>query len=191
MESMLYFAGIAVCYLLFFLYDLNQLYWRRKLLSGSFLAACAGNVLLVVLACRGEPWLPARLVPGGLLALVFLGLLLYTLFFALPFEKTYVEAGSGRSAYRRGVYALCRHPGVLWYAGLLFCLYWAFGGMRLLVLAVFGTLFDILYVWFQDRFIFPRQFSDYESYQKEAPFLVPTPSSMQRCIRTWREGGDR
>ncbi len=47
----------------------------------------------------------------------FLALLIYTLFFALPFEETYCEENKLRAAYTEGVYGLCRHPGVLWFAG--------------------------------------------------------------------------
>ena len=39
--------------------------------------------------------------------------LIYTLFFALPFDETYAKQNNGRYVCDRGVYALCRHPGIL------------------------------------------------------------------------------
>ena len=48
----------------------------------------------------------------GIGALFFLGLLIYTLFFALPFEETYCEDNKLRAAYTEGMYGVCRHPGV-------------------------------------------------------------------------------
>ncbi|MBQ2924056.1 MAG: hypothetical protein IJE57_00655, partial [Anaerotignum sp.] len=47
------------------------------------------------------------------LAVLFFVLLIYTLFFALPFEETYV-AQDAHKTYDKKMYALCRHPGVLW-----------------------------------------------------------------------------
>ena len=51
------------------------------------------------------------------IATIFFVLLIYTLFFALPFDKTYQNESEKRMAYTEGVYALCRHPGVLWFIG--------------------------------------------------------------------------
>ena len=59
----------------------------------------------------------------GIGAMCFLALLIYTLFFALPFEETYCEENRLRAAYTEGVYGLCRHPGVLWFAGAYFCMW--------------------------------------------------------------------
>ena len=50
-------------------------------------------------------------------ALCFLLLLIYALFFALPFQETYVVQNVGNKVCAQGMYALCRHPGVLWFTG--------------------------------------------------------------------------
>ena len=57
-----------------------------------------------------------------LFAILFFGLLIYTLFFALPFEETYVMQEAHKT-YDKKMYALCRHPGVLWFAGVYFPLF--------------------------------------------------------------------
>ena len=168
---MIFGVGTAVCYLFFLLYDFNQVRWKSRKLHGAFALSCAGLLLLTAAACwKGQNRNPARLVPGGILALCFLLLLCYTLFFALPFEETYVRESRGRRVCRTGMYALCRHPGVL------------------LVLAVSGSVLDLLYAVFQDVWTFPKTFCDYEEYRREAPFLIPRPSSVVRCLRTLRKG---
>lgn len=57
------------------------------------------------------------------LMLLFTGLLIYTLFFCFDAEETYLQVSRQRTAYTKGMYALCRHPGVLWFTGCFVCLY--------------------------------------------------------------------
>jgi protein-S-isoprenylcysteine O-methyltransferase Ste14 len=118
-------------------------------------------------------------------ALFFL-LLIYTLFFALPFEETYVTQ-NGCKTYDRGMYALCRHPGVLWFTGCYLFLWMTFGGKELLLLAMINCLLNFLYVVLQDGVTFPRVFTDYNIYKQRVPFLIPTVKSIQMCIRTWKK----
>ena len=111
--------------------------------------------------------------------------LIYCLFFALPFEKTYVEQENGRTVYDGGVYALCRHPGVLCFAAM-----YLFSGLAALPedLLLHGSIWSILnvvYAWFQDRVTFPRTFCNYESYQKRIPFLIPTKDSVYLALDSW------
>ena len=125
-----------------------------------------------------------------LLAFLFLVLLVYTLFFALPFHDTYIHGTTAPSLCRSGVYALCRHPGVLWLSGFYLCLYAALGTRMLLAAFVVFTLFDIAYVVFQDRWSFPKQFPEYDDYRQSTPFLLPNVRSIRQCVRTWRGTGD-
>ena len=51
-----------------------------------------------------------------------------------------------------------------------------------------GMVFSVLngaYAWFQDRVTFPKTFCDYDSYRKQAPFLLPNPASIRRAKATW------
>lgn len=184
---MLYLTGVVICYCLFLLYDINGVKWKSTVLNLAFFVACAGLLALTVFACIEDfaGLNIMRLISGGILAFLFLALLVYTLFLALPFEKTYVDRTGEeqkRKVYKSGVYGLCRHPGVLWYGGFYFSLCLAFGGWRLLVVAAAGTVLDILYVAFQDAWTFPRLFCNYEGYQREVPFLMPTRSSIKLCF---------
>lgn len=179
--------GMLCCYGLFLLYDVNQIRWKRSALNALFFLSLLLMAGMTGAACFGGGSLQVvRLVPGGLCAALFFALLLYTLFFAIPFGASYLDNAGGRLVYRRGMYALCRHPGVLWYAGFYFGLYWAFGGVPLLTLAVAGTVLDVLYAAFQDVWTFPRMFADYGTYKRETPFLLPNGASLRRCMRTLR-----
>jgi len=176
---MLFILLGTAAFVLFFLYDLNEITRQYRLLAKSFFAAC----LLLAAAFAGilheaagmfnsGSW---RLYVFGSLAVFFLILLLYTLFFALPFAGTYLD-GTGRDkpqVCRTGVYGLCRHPGVLWFAGMCLCLWLALPYRLLLAAGLWFTALDTAYVVLQDRIIFPRIFSDYEDYQHKVPFLLP------------------
>lgn len=121
------------------------------------------------------------------LALVALVLLIDTLFLELPFEKTYLEREDKPVVYDKGMYALCRHPGVIW-----FFLFYLFLGLALLPEGMIytGMLYNalnVLYVMFQDIWTFPKTFCDYDIYKKETPFLIPNAHSVRCACQTWRE----
>lgn len=120
----------------------------------------------------------------------FLCLLVYTLFFALPFEETYVEESRYREAYTEGMYALCRHPGVLWFAGVYLCIAMLWKSEEGILFSAVMVLLNLFYVIFQDVYSFPRTFSNYQEYKKSTPFLIPNGKSIQRC-RNSRRGAEK
>lgn len=162
-------------FLLYFIYDLNSVLWKNTLLQKLF----AAGSICVVMSAAWSLWDGLKNGPAalGVFAvcaaggLIFLILLVYTLFFALPFEETYVKESSMRLAHTEGVYALCRHSGVLWFAGLFFCL-WGMTGEFIRGIYFAGMiLWNYLYIVFQDLWTFPRTFSNYREYKKTAPFI--------------------
>lgn len=181
-------------FLLFFLYDWNQLAGNRSVFRILFPAGC----FLLVLSTGLLFWNRQKDFSLPLLGRIFAfffclltGLLtLYSLFGALPFSSTYVAANN-RKTFTHGVYALCRHPGVLFLAGF-------YGGLWLLS-QDFSLIFpffllnflNFCYAWFQDRITFPKQFDDYPLYQKSTPFLLPNRDSIKRCLSwyfSWKGG---
>ena len=176
-----YLLGICA-FLLFFISDYND--WRLSLRGGKFLFP-AGVVLLVtgtVLEARvgthvANGWLRGLFYA---LAAVFAALLVYTLFFALPVEASYTRPGERRKACTTGVYALCRHPGVLWFAGLYGCL-WLAAGLPLWEAALYSGL-NVLLVIFEDRCVFPAKLEGYERYQRSTPFLLPNGRSIRAAL---------
>ena len=122
---------------------------RRCFPAGRALRAAARALL-----CRGgrPAWLAGLC---GLLGALFLLLLVRTLFFAFPAEEAYARQDTGRPACTRGVYALCRHPGVLWLAGLCLCLWGGFGLPFFTVILV--TALNLGLVAFEDCRVFPAR----------------------------------
>lgn len=177
-------AGVGA-FLLFFLSDYNDWRWSRRSLRVCFPL----GVLLLTAGTAWEIWQGTPPLHGWLrgaavlLAVFFFGLLVYTLFFALPVEASYARPGEERGACTTGVYALCRHPGVLWFAGLYGCL-WAAGGLPLWEAAVLSGL-NVGLVVFEDRCVFPAKLKGYDDYRRTTPFLLPS----RQSVRAWGRFG--
>ena len=175
-----YLLGLAG-FALFFISDYNDWRWARRELKFCFplgaLLLVAGTVLEIR---RGTPLLSGWLRGAAIaLAVLLLALEVYTLFFALPAEASYAKPGEKRPACTTGVYALCRHPGVLWFAGVYVCL-WLAAGLPLWEAALYSGL-NVLLVVFEDRCVFPAQLEGYAAYQAQTPFLVPNRQSIRAC----------
>jgi protein-S-isoprenylcysteine O-methyltransferase Ste14 len=117
----------------------------------------------------------------GILALFSLILLIYTLFGAIPFKKTYIEYERNTVVYT-GIYALCRHPGVLWFFFFYLFLGFTLESKLMLIAALVWTCMDLVYVFIQDRWIFPITLENYQDYKKEVPFLIPNLTSFLSFI---------
>ncbi len=178
----------------YFLYDYNSVRkiagWMRSLFAaGSIFLMAATGILFwenrenLFRASADGIWMA-----GGVF---FLCLLVYTLFFALPFETTYVEESKYREAYTEGIYALCRHPGVLWFGGFYLCAAALWKSTEGILFSVTVVILDVLYVVFQDAYSFPKTFSNYGEYRKSTPFLIPNRRSIARCRNHWRGAGRR
>lgn len=175
-------------FLLFIIYDINNITSRQRAIKSFFGLGC---LLLIYatwqLVLKGQAsfllpvsvrWIAAFFVLG------FAMLLFYTLFLALPFQQTYVSIQGTTKVCNQGVYALCRHPGLLWFAGIYFFL-WLYTGKSLLLFG--GTVFsllNLLYVYLQDHYIFPKQFTNYNHYQATTPFLLPNRKSLIQCFNS-------
>ncbi len=124
---------------------------------------------------------------GWALLSISLFLLIYSLFINLPFRKTYIATGAGDKLIRSGLYALVRHPGVLWFILVLLSLILVSRSSLLLTAAPIFILLDILLVVAQDRFFFGRMFADYDSYRQETPMLMPNRQSINACINSLKQ----
>jgi protein-S-isoprenylcysteine O-methyltransferase Ste14 len=120
----------------------------------------------------------------GAFAVFFFYLLIDTLFFALPFKNTYIDKEELPRICQSGVYALCRHPGVLWFMGFYIFLGLALMIPLLLTAAVVFNILNILYVLFQDRWTFMKSFENYDKYKENTPFLLPNSKSIKNCLKT-------
>ncbi len=189
---MLVLCGVAA-FALFFLFDEAK---RRKWCHGWNLCFAAGICLLAG-ATAGLLFASPSWRPGwtGILCLACMAvcflLLLYALFFALPFRKTYVTGENSAQVVDTGMYALCRHPGVIWFCLAYLFLYLARGTGEALAAWLVWTVADIAHVWVQDRFYFPQTLPGYDDYREKTPFLLPTPGSVRKALRgIAKEGGE-
>lgn len=185
-----YLAAGAAAFGMYFLYDINSFTWKNRILHSFFLigslilfAATAVCVISAVERGAGQLW---RYVVWGIPALSQALLLIYTLFFALPFGETYVQVDGKPPVYKEGIYSLCRHPGVLWFFFLYLFLALMTGTGLMAAVCVEYSGLNLLYVWFQDRVTFKRTLYGYEEYQRETPFLIPDRKSILTCIRFLR-----
>jgi protein-S-isoprenylcysteine O-methyltransferase Ste14 len=171
-------------FLLFLIGDLNDIRFHNKTLKLCFAAGCVlliASTASLVMKSGSAPEFPILIrIVFGIFALLFFDLLVYTLFFALPFEKTYVDADSKNSVCDSGVYALCRHPGVIWFFFLYISL-WISVGIPLYAALTFSLL-NLAYAAVQDRFIFPALLYGYDQYKARTPFLLPNAASVKRCL---------
>ena len=154
---------------------------------------CIGSGLLIyslVMICRYpvKIELPAWSVwlGWGVLA-VSASLLIHSLFVSLPFRKTYVDTGVGDKLVKTGLYALVRHPGILWFPLFMLSLIPISRSSLLLIAAPTFISLDIVLVFIQDRFIFGRMFHGYERYRRETPMLLPNRKSVGAFLRSLRQ----
>lgn len=180
------FPGI-IGFLFFILFDLNKIYWKNKFMNLFFIL---GSVLLLfstlysilqsdftMFVSDFNYW---KLIISICLLLSGAGLI-YALFFALPFESTYVESDE-LPLVNKGLYGTCRHPGfwmfVLFY-GFLALL---FSNIHLFYCFLIYNTCNFLYIVIQDVYIFPRYIRGYLDYKKAVPFLIPTKDSVRNAF---------
>lgn len=180
---------IGTCgFIMYFIYDFNSVWkpqsWARYFFTlGSVLVA--GSLLLEIWQQRVFISINSWFYIFLFLSFVFLALLIYTLFFCFDVDEAYVKISTKRTAYTQGMYALCRHPGVIWFILGFYCLYGMIPESHVLLYVSLMSLYNILYIVLQDVYVFPRTFDNYSDYQKTTPFLIPNKQSMLKCIKTW------
>lgn len=161
-------------YSILFLYDLFSLYQvkHRSLLAyGGYII----HVYAITIAARNETTLsiPNWLNWVGWL-LVFIGgsWLIYCLFLFPPILKNY-RRNSKLELTTEGPYALSRHPGVYGYITFIIGLILVSGSPLLLKSGLIWIMANLIYVFIQDRWIFPSLFTRYKEYRKQTPFIIP------------------
>ncbi len=196
---MIYLGLGALSFLCGLAFDLATLArWRRAQIVLALIAA--GLMLWAIGGALAEPPRFARpaavAAGGGALALGALTLLASSLWIELRLPRSASRAHNDATLaatddptlVTTGTYALCRHPGVLWFGPFLFGLALLSGSLTLLWATPLWWALDFVYAWFQDRYLFPRQFPGYTRYQRTTPMFLPTRATLQRCLDTlsWR-----
>lgn len=134
---------------------------------------------------------PAQVdLPNGMTILGWIGLvvfallLIYSLFIEIPLRATYIDGGLDTRLVTTGTYALSRHPGILWFAGLVMSMLIINPSKTTLLAGVAWFSADVLLVLIEDIYFFPRMFPTYSTYQYSTPFILPNRRSLRRCLDT-------
>ncbi len=177
-------AGCVVSFVFFIVSDFFHMHQKSALYK---LSAMTGlSMLLIstayVLIAAGMEAKQVRW-GAGFFAVIAFCLLVYSLFFALPAKTTYVAQKKDLLPLKSsGMYALCRHPGVIWLS-IFYCMLWiSITHWALLWTWLICTGMDLFYVVIQDRYIFPKTIENYEKYKEVTPFLIPTIGSIRRAV---------
>lgn len=167
---------------LFFLNDLNDYKLKKKYLIYCFPLGVVLLTVFVVMKADSRYALTGIYLRAciGIVALVFLILTLVSLFFALPIGLSYTAPGGKRPTQTEGVYALCRHPGVLWFSFLFLSMWPSIGLPPLFVCECIAL--NILLALFEDLYVFPAILTGYDAYKSSTPFLIPSKQSISLCI---------
>lgn len=183
---MIFIALGCLAFVFFYFFDLNKILFLNKYLNiffalgVTFLAFSTIGILLG----HYESFkisIYFRLLCGWL-SVISMFLMLYSLFFALPFSNTYMKVEKTNSIVDTGMYALCRHPGVIWF--FFFYLFLSISsGIKMMMLAgLIWTVMDVIHVYVQDRWLFPKVIIGYGQYKRKVPFLLPNVGSIKRVF---------
>lgn len=182
-----------IAFVLFFLYDINSVLWKNGRLHRCFMVGCFVLTVATILAVVNSASIQTIDYRSIIFLLLTIGcfiLFVYTLFFALPFDKTYKEITGPAQVYTGGVYSLCRHPGVIWMFFFYLFLGLFLNSSTIVTMSVVYTIFNVIYVLLQDVWTFPNTLLGYAEYKKMTPFLIPTPESIQKLCKLVRKSGD-
>lgn len=176
-------------FVLYLLYDINSFVWKNRLLHlcftvGTVLIMCS-TVLMCIDAWKGGAFAGIPDIIILVFAFIALLALIYSLFFALPFSETYSHPENGRKVYSYGLYAVCRHPGIICFFVFYLLLGLAALPSGVLLCGIYFSVLNVFYALFQDRVTFVKTFSDYELYRTKVPFLIPSKRSIKRAVHTW------
>ncbi len=175
----------CLAFILFYIFDINKIKFRSKYINMCFAAGLVILGFCTVAILLGDYELinfHFKLI-WAFMAIITLILMLSTLFFWLPFGETYIRTEQS-NVVSTGMYALCRHPAVIWFCFFYLFLWLTSGNIMILWAGIVWTVMDIIYVYIQDRWIFPRILTGYNIYQQRVPFLIPNMKSIKNCIAT-------
>lgn len=161
-------------FLLYFLYDWNSINMNNKFFKGAFALGTMfiGIATILMIIKYGDTTLVLNLrgIIFLMLTVINFVVLIYTLFFALPFKETYIIEENNPKVYDEGVYAICRHPGVLWLFFSYMFLSLLFQSKEMMIIGGLFSFWNFLYIVFQDKYTFMKYFSNYDEYKKNTPF---------------------
>lgn len=180
------FTGIGAFVLLYFFdfYTLKDEGMKKKVFGVAGLGLLIYSAIMVAAVSEKASFPVIQRIIAGVFCALAAFLLIYSLFLELPFVKTYGTDQHNNVLVDTGTYALCRHPGVLWFGLLFFFFFFATGAVLLIPAGIIWTSIDAVHVYLQEKLFFHKMFPEYGNYVKNTPMLFPTVKSLKRCITT-------
>lgn len=182
--SLIYLGAFA--FFILTMFDVAKLKRLHPLFNGLF----AVGVLMIVYATAMILFTEVPLFTFGAIPMMWivsaLGFIemIYALFFALPFGKTYVKSDTETTLVTTGLYGLCRHPGVWGFFLFFFSAALATGNGTLLIASLTWTLLDVLHVYLQDSLFFVKTLPGYTLYKQTTPFLFFSARTLTKQFST-------
>lgn len=163
----------TIGYILFFIYDINSIHWNNSIIKRFFFIGSifilVGTIFEFVSNFKNIQFDLFHII-FIFLSILFFILLIYTLFFCFSFDETYIKQ-TNRKVYDKGMYGICRHPGIYWF----FLLYVSLGMIiypsSFIFKGILLSFYNLVYALFQDSYTFMHTFDDYDLYKKNVPFL--------------------
>lgn len=147
--------------------DINDALFKLKLLKLCFPI----GLLLLIIATAARISTDNISILWCAAAAVLLVLELYALFGSFSVSEAYTASDKPRTTSEKGLYSLCRHPGVPFFIGLYICLH--FGVALPWTDVIIYAVADFALALFEDIVIFPRLLGGYDDYKKRVPFVLP------------------
>jgi hypothetical protein len=157
----------CTAFILFIIFDLNKMYSVNRLLEREF---CIGNPdssltiatagILLMNEISFQFSLPVRIYLDFYRSYALV-MQFYCIFFAIPFKVTYLEGSNNNkmTVTSEGPFMLSRHPGVPWWF-FFYIFLWPVSGFDMILWAgMIWTFFNVLHVYIQDRWLFPKYFA--------------------------------
>lgn len=170
-------------FLLILLGDVNDAYIKSKALKPCVTIGLL--MLLVATVCRVD--MDGANLIWFAFAAIFFAYLLKSLFGSFPISEAYTDEPDSRRVVDTDLYALCRHPGVLFFMGLYICLH--FGINLPWTDTIVYIVLNIIVAALEDRFFFPEFLVGYDKYREKVPFLLPTKESIKNSWNSMGKNG--
>lgn len=187
---MLYITLGVIGFLAFIGFDLASLHDKcicKYLFGASGLTLIMGSTVIIIITGETTELHQAINIISYILSLVFLALLIYSVFVEVG-KNTY-EYNAKPSLVTDGTYSLVRHPGVIWFFFTFLFAALAFQSQTLLHACLIWSSVNTLYTYLQEKYVLYNLFHDYNEYQESTPMFIPNVTSIRKFIASenWRK----
>jgi len=145
-----------------------------RLLSASGYTVISLILIYILADSPGFAVYPLSTLLGYVLVILFSGLLVYSVLIEIPLYRKRCNL-KGDKALMKGTYGFCRHPGFIWFLLLMPSLYLVHHSVFYAAVSLYMAFLDFILIFVEDKYFFPRIFTNYSEYCTRVPFLIPIP----------------